>query len=976
MSQLSDAETLLQSSHKGPQRIDALRNLAAALIANFEESGSVSKLERAISLSRIVISSGGETLSTLHNLAVALRFRFEYAGGSLGDMDEVFQLLHRCVQLSTDDDTRALIATHLAISYIKRYEQTQAENDLNNAITKAREALALTRGNDPRTANRRGNLAGMLLQRFSASQLKQDLDEIILLTQPSATADLADLANFAVALHTRFQIEGRVTDLERAISTFRQALELEDPVGRNAALNGLADSLRAKFERFGSTEDLDQAIEAIDAAVSITSKTDVNLAAFLINQGGVLSARAERNRSLEDNERSIESFQKAISLMSKQNPNRPAALHNLAASLGFHFQMTGSLADLDKAIRTQEEALSALPQNHIERGEMLDCYGSLTKDLFLITKSPNDLDLAIVRGQEAVDVTLPGHSKLAIRQTNLAIELKHRFELTACKDDFNRAVAYFIAALDDTAAPPLTRILAASSAAKLLLQSNKMKARSLLESAVNLLPAICPRTLLRQDQQYNLAKCMGITALAVSLSIDCGEDPYEALSISESGRCVLANLQLEVRSDLSQLREAHQELASAFLEVRNKIDDQTLTSGRCALYDQLRNILEEIRTKPGFGRFLLAPEKSELTKLAEQGPLVVVNVSEIRSDAILIDTTGIRTIELPITEHELVKRAETFLEVLRSAGKLRGYENNRIKLLELLEWLWEKCIAPILQCFGFTKTPSSKIWPRIWWVGSGLFNMLPVHAAGFHGQDGQTVIDRVIFSYIPTLKSLVYARSILARNTGRSVQKAMLIGMPKTPKLPSLPGVEEEIQKLQLLFPKNIELQVVTSPNRLEVLSSLRDSQVVHFCCHGFTSSLDPSRSHLALQDWKTSPLTVWDLTQLKLNSPQLAYLSACHTARVKHIQLLDESINLTSAVHLAGYPSVVGTLWSVSDKYASDIAETVYSWILSRNEFDVYRAAEGLHKATRSLRERTKQISSKDSGDPLIWAPYIYLGA
>jgi hypothetical protein len=615
-------------------------------------------------------------------------------------------------------------------------------------------------------------------------------------------------------------------------------------------LNGLTDALRARFERLGSMEDINQAIEAIETAISITLPTDVNLAAFLINHGGALSRRAERNGSRQDNEKSIESFEKALSLMSKRNLNRPACLHNLTTALAFRFRMDGSRADLDRAIQRQGEALSDFPTQHMDRGEALDCYGTLMKELFLVTNSRKDIDMAIVKGQEAVDVTPLGHSQLAIRQNNLASELKHRYELTGSNDDFKNAIKYFVAAANDSSAPPLTRILAASSAARLLLNSDQLQAKSLLESAVNLFPAVCPRTLMRQDQQYNLAKCNGITALAVSLSIACGEEPYEALRISESGRCVLANLQLEVRSDLTQLIETHPDLATTFLDVRNKIDDQTLASGRTALYDQLRDILEEIRTKPGFNRFLLAPEKTELTKLAEQGPLVVINVSSLRSNVILIDTNGLRTIELPFTEMELLQKAQIYLDVLQNSRSMRRYEENRLKLLDLLVWLWDKCVASVLQAFGFTSTPSDGAWPRIWWVGSGLFNILPVHAAGFHDQgNGQTVIDRVIFSYIPIIKSLQYARSVFVRNSGRSVQKALFISMPKTPKLPDLPGVETEMRKLRKLFPQSIEFQVVKSPTRSQVLSSLGSSQVVHFCCHGYTSATDPSRSHLALND-------------------------------------------------------------------------------------------------------------------------------
>jgi hypothetical protein len=166
MDEISEADELLQVSHDEPERMEALRTLAAALLDNFEETGSVSNWERSISTSRSVIFGNGETIATLNNLAMALRLRFEHAGGSLDDI--------------------------------------------------------------------------------------------------------------AIALQTRFELEGRVEDLERAIPTYRQALDLKDPASRTAASNGICDALRARFERFGSTDD---AIEPIDTAVSITSTREVNLAA-------------------------------------------------------------------------------------------------------------------------------------------------------------------------------------------------------------------------------------------------------------------------------------------------------------------------------------------------------------------------------------------------------------------------------------------------------------------------------------------------------------------------------------------------------------------------------------------------------------------------------------------------------------------------------------------------------------------------
>lgn len=112
--------------------------------------------------------------------------------------------------------------------------------------------------------------------------------------------------------------------------------------------------------------------------------------------------------------------------------------------------------------------------------------------------------------------------------------------------------------------------------------------------------------------------------------------------------------------------------------------------------------------------------------------------------------------------------------------------------------------------------------------------------------------------------------------------------------------------------------------------------------------------------------------------SPQFAYLSACHTASTLDFELLDESINLASAVLLAGYPSVVATLWQVSDQHAAVIAKDVYTSMLRKDAtLDIQFAAEGLHWAVRRLRNKTCKSPgfSKRVDDPLLWAPYIHVG-
>ena len=515
------------------------------------------------------------------------------------------------------------------------------------------------------------------------------------------------------------------------------------------------------------------------------------------------------------------------------------------------------------------------------------------------------------------------------------------------------------------------------------------RAKALLRTAVHLLSSISPRELERTDQQYKISQFFGITHTAVSLCVDCGEDPYTALQLLEIGRGVLASFHLEVRSDISSLKGSHPALAQQFENLRDQLDrphnaivgkTDSETEDRRIKSKQFESLLSTIRLLKGYERFLLGPSESEMKRLAEIGPIVIFNVSELRSDAFLVSKVEICSLQLPLLKYEELKAYATLFQILTAALSPRDHANAMRGMNTILEWLWNVAVHPVLDRLGFTKTPGpDEIWPRVWWVGSGLLGLLPIHAAGYHDSgSNENAMDRVISSYTPTVKALAYA---LERSTGVSnllSQKVMMVAMSTTPAQADLPFVEKEVEELRKLIPSGIQIMVMSNPTKETVVSTLPDHQIVHMSCHGYSSAEDPSQSMLLLRDWKVSPLTVSDLISMKFQLPQLAFLSACHMASTRDVYLLDESINVASAIQLAGYPSVVGTLWQVTDMHSPEVARDVYSWMLVGAKLETRRSAEGLHRAVRALRDRTRikpGFKKKISSDPLVWASYVHLG-
>lgn len=113
------------------------------------------------------------------------------------------------------------------------------------------------------------------------------------------------------------------------------------------------------------------------------------------------------------------------------------------------------------------------------------------------------------------------------------------------------------------------------------------------------------------------------------------------------------------------------------------------------------------------------------------------------------------------------------------------------------------------------------------------------------------------------------------------------------------------------------------------VTSALPDHDCVHFACHGYSDLDNPSASYLLLAD---RPLSVTDLTHMRLPNAELAFLSACTTARAG-TALPDEPIHLAAACQLAGYRHVIASLWPISDTDTVWLAETFYGTVAIRDE-------------------------------------------
>jgi hypothetical protein len=400
---------------------------------------------------------------------------------------------------------------------------------------------------------------------------------------------------------------------------------------------------------------------------------------------------------------------------------------------------------------------------------------------------------------------------------------------------------------------------------------------------------------------------------------------------------------------------------------------------RMALAREWDELVEQVRLLDGFEDFLRPPPLELLIAAATKGPVVVVNVSRWRCDALIVTATGVEAVELPdLTAGELAERTATYLRVLRSSARvdktlsfkeaMRRIADARKEREETLhstmQWLWDAVADPVLRALGFTAPPGQDApWPRVWWCPTGLLTLLPLHGAGYHASaDDRSVLDRVVSSYTPTLRVLRESHAS-ARQPSAEPERFLFVGVPDTPDQLRLEDeVAREVGILSELCREKLTVIDGAAATVDAVHDAMGQHSRVHFSCHGYQDLNNPSAAGLLLSD---GTLTIPRISALRY-AGEFAFLSACRTA-TGGLNLPDEVITLSAALNYSGYRHVVATLWSVHPKVAAEVTEVFYPQLTTAGGFDPERSALALHETVRALRRGGCALAD--------WLPFTHNG-
>jgi tetratricopeptide (TPR) repeat protein len=895
-------------------------------------------------------------------------------------------------QIPDDSPLRLELPSHYAALKLEEFQRKGKMGDLEEAICKQLQAVEGTTEGHPNLAGWQNNLGYMLERRFERTGRMEDLIEAIRRAQQAVNVTPENhpklamyVNNLGNNLERRFERTGKIEDLEEAICRAKQAVNAtpEDHPDLAMYLNNMGVMFQIRFKRTGRMEDLEEAIRRAQQAVNITPEDDSDLADMLNNLGYMLEKRFERTGKMENLEEAIRKTQQAVDVTPKDHPDLAVYFNNLSNQLERRFGEKGKMEDLEEAIRRIQQAVNITPKDHPNLAVMLNNLGNKFESRFYKTGKMEDLEEAIRRTQQAVDNTPKDHPNLAGWLNNLG----YKFSLSSQPSHRVQALECLLKSWNCLNGIPFRRVASAIQAIRLLKErSNWSEALVIAKQAVQLLPLINNRSLSRQDQQHVVSRFSGLAADACSLSLQASDDAFGALELLELGRGVIMGMLIDDRSDISTLKRLQPEKAATYDRLRNEvnapiheIEVSDLRQNRITRHLQAVKDLDEcildIRELPEHRRFLLGLTAEELKERASEGPIVVVNITDIRSDAIIVTSSTVKSIKLPeLTETDAINWIREDPITYKSPKEI-GPKNRRY--IQFLLWLWSKCVKIILQEVGDGRTPTSNNLSRIWWIGVGIANSLPFHAAGDHSVGStENTFHWAISSYTPTIKALAHARERIS-TTARfqnDESKLLIVAMPKTLGKSDLRGVKKEVSEIQKAVESTFSYQSLIQPSAKTVLDQLRQYDVVHFACHGMPDHIDLFNSSLLLQEdgqESVDKLTVRQISDANLERAGIAYLSACSTAENRAEELVDEVIHLASAFQVAGFGHVIASIGPSDDEICVKMARGFYGRL--KDDYAVGRSNRAIAVA---VHDSILEIRSMSRKTPLSWAPYVHLGA
>lgn len=974
--QIQDYE--LQLAHTPPCSPDLLRilsDLAIRLVSRFkfDKKKYRADIDRALQYLEYVAHEAGARgrALTLWNLGLALRERYLISPKNITHLRQAIRYQEEALKLTDDLSLRLDLHYHLSETLHDYYEETADKAALQSSVINAKETVNEGKGSS-NYAHYLTNLANLLGEQYARLHKPSDLDDsdryyeqAVQHAPPDSPIRASVLDEKGRGLVDRYFRTGRVADLEQAVKALEEAVSLSRQVCPNEYplyLTNLASGLRTKYRAIRDISALQKAIESYKELLD-DYPTDPRIAMYYGNMG---AAFTDLYHSLEQKEptyieEAIHHCQNAVNLgLSAGHPDLPLFRTNLGNALSDRYRANPNSADAQAAIRNFELAISETPRNSWEWQLRNNDLGGILMYFYEKERSVVALERAVRCFRESINASEPNAPLLPMYLTNLGDALKKLYEhsptdsvdhLKNSIEAWERAISVLQAEFPGFPVPyQIGQELSWSSVFEKLVGAYlELAEASPLESS----SARCRAFVLAETSKARiLTQLLGIFDIPAPPEIPPDQVARERILRREL-----------FDQDIS-------ELATHALE--GEPEKQMSQFQRLVRRSEL---IEELK---GLWR-----------SMAQCGTEAAVYVALRRGD--------------PPSWHELASWSKT---VGQNAAMLSLFMTDRATVMFILRAGWE---SPIVLTSDLDKAGWARIWQRlvldvhrhdhrrdVWWrcalrrtwtilradslsqvwsfplcimaervrgylVGVervllspySLGHLIPWSVigqqAGWCASDGGTLP----ITIVPVL-------TVSARLWGGVPQtnKTALVVNPKwgNPKLDLVYAEEEAISVAKVL---GTEALIGPEATKNAVLQKMSTAAVIHIATHARFNPSSPLDSIIKLAD---GDLTTREVLQIRLQA-DLLVLSACETGMAETLGG-DDFVGFAQAFLLAGARSVIVSLWRVNDPATASLMTSFYRCRAAGTD-----NARALSLAVKSIAKRLCWNHA------YYWGPFILIG-
>lgn len=955
-----------------PARAGVLNNLGSAAQLTYVHQGEVDDLRDAVwyyrTATSVAVPSDEDILLYKCNLTLSLT-ELAQRRDSIEDAAEAAWTGRSAAdQVTQDDPRRATVLMRLG-NALKIHAQLSGESSSEDESIDAFRAAARAHDQAP-IPDLLINLGTALLGRYERTIDIDDLDEGISHLRSGIEA-LDDgeqrrdaTCHYADALRLRFRSSGELGDLHTAID---ELLNLVNAIGSGNHLLGRALWLLSctAVDHIDSTGESSQVRRILLATMPVARSmtgTDQYRASSLAALGALLRRHFLHGGEPAALDSAVAAGEAAVDTVNVAG-DRWNILCSLTATLITRYEHAGGIDDLERAAAIADEVAANAPQSSATLRAAWTQQAIVSVYYYQHSHKNADIETGLELFEQVLATMPEDAPERASVCVHLGRTLQTMIQRTGKRRLYRWARRVLAEAAASAIAPADQRLRAASLNGQIAAQAQRWgEALESFTTAVELLPLVTRgKRAVASPATHDWWASVGADAAACA--VESGQ-PVRAVELLEQARTALLADYLPAAGELGQLHQDHPDLARDEVRLRRLLDrpapEQLLagldviseTERRTLLAAAWENLVRDVRSRGGHDTHLALPRFDDIGGVAEEGSVVLVNISGYRSDALIIFGGRVLVASLPSAN---VESTVAHVEYMLIGAK----EHNVQAIVDGLDWSWRNIVRPVLDRMGYVGTPASgKRWPRLWWSVMGAVAYLPLHAAT--AKSGECALDRIVSSYTPTVQTLLNAKNRQPLPEDRRHAVVAAGSEEDAARSGNLP-VQNQI--LARFWPTAaIVSQEDTSPS--DFLQLLPKYPWLHVCETSTQFPGQPAAS-LVLDRGPADSFGLVELGQIALDDAEFAYLGRCETDPATPSPAAQ---NLAGALAFTGFAHVVGTVWDVAEGSAVVVQQGVYAALSESGAFAASNASHALHASVRRIREDYPD-------NPALWAGYIHVG-